>query len=290
MEGRIIVRGVLVGALGGLLAFIFARIFAEPVIGRAIDYESGRDNARMALDKAAGLPTGSMGPDLFSRSVQQNVGIGIGMILFGVAMGALFAVVYSVTVGRVGNLSPRNLALLLAGGLFLGVYLVPFLKYPANPPSIGHPETIRDRAGLYLLMVACSLLFLIGAVWLGRRLAPRFGNWTASLLAAGAFIVTIGIVMWLLPSLGHLSANTAEYSVAATETPQPLKDRSGAILYPGFPADDLYLFRLYSVAAQLILWATIGLCFAPLAGRLFGSSSSGPQVAHEGNLGSSAPY
>lgn len=49
MEGRIIVRGVLVGALGGLLAFIFARIFAEPVIGRAIDYESGRDDARMAL-------------------------------------------------------------------------------------------------------------------------------------------------------------------------------------------------------------------------------------------------
>jgi hypothetical protein len=81
----------------------------------------------------------------------------------------------------------------------------------------------------------------------------------------------------------------AEYGVAATETPLPLRDRSGAILYPGFPADDRYLFRLYSVAAQLILWVTIGLCFAPLAGRLFGSGRSAPQVAHEGHLGSSAP-
>jgi hypothetical protein len=49
------------------------------------------------------------------------------------------------------------------------------------------------------------------------------------------------------------------------------------------------MFRLYSVAAQLILWATIGLCFAPLAGRLFGSGRSAPQVAQQGHLCSSAP-
>ena len=220
-----------------------------------------------------------MGPEIFSRTGPVRTwALRIGMILFGVAMGALFAVVYSVTVGRVGNLSPRNLALLLAGGLFLGVYLVPFLKYPANPPSIGHPETIGARTGLYLVMVVCSLLFLLAAVWLGRRLAPRFGNWTATLLAAGAFIVAIGIVMLLLPSLGHLSANTAEYGAAATETPQPLRDSAGTIVYPGFPADDLYAFRLYSVGNQLILWATIGLCFAPLASRLFGSAGTSQEV------------
>ena len=48
-------------------------------------------------------------------------------------------------------------------------------------------------------------------------------------------------------------------------------------IYPGFPADDLYLFRLYSVMAQAILWATIGLCFAPMASRLLGSDTSVPQ-------------
>src|SRR4029077_16470356 len=107
-------------------------------------------------------------------------------------------------------------------------------------------------------------------VLLGRWLAPRFGNWNATMLAGGAFIIAIGIVMLLLPSLGHLSANT----VTTTETPQPLRDPSGTIVYPGFPADDLYAFRLYSVANQLILWATIGLCFAPWANRLFGSSNA----------------
>ena len=82
------------------------------------------------------------------------------MILFGMAMGALFAVVYAVCLGRVGNLRPRTLALLVAAGGFLGFYLVPFLKYPANPPAIGHEDTIKARSGLYLIMVVCSIAFL----------------------------------------------------------------------------------------------------------------------------------
>src|ERR1700750_1999090 len=96
MEKRLILRGVLAGAVAGLLAFVFARIFAEPQITKAIDYESGRDAAQAALDKAAGLPAEAAGPDIFSRSVQANVGIGVGLIFFGMAMGAIFAVVYTV--------------------------------------------------------------------------------------------------------------------------------------------------------------------------------------------------
>ena len=40
------------------------------------------------------------------------------------------------------------------------------------------------------------------------------------------------------------------------------------IIYPGFPADVLFNFRLCSVAAQVILWSVIGLIFAPMPGRL----------------------
>jgi hypothetical protein len=271
MEKRIILRGVLVGALAGLLAFVFARIFAEPQIQAAIDYESGRDQAQAVLDKAAGLPVGDEGPEIFSRAVQANIGIGAGMVLFGVAMGALFAVAYAVCLGRVGNLRPRTLSMLVAGGGFLGIYLVPFVKYPANPPSIGHPATIGVRGALYVLMMVCSVAFLIGAVVLGKRLARRFGNWNATLLAALAFVVVIGIVMALLPSLGELAANIRDYGQQATETPQPLRNPAGQIVYPGFPADVLWDFRFYSVAAQAILWATLGLVFAPLAERLLAS-------------------
>ncbi|MFJ7213627.1 CbtA family protein [Amycolatopsis sp. NPDC098790] len=195
MEKKLVLRGPLAGALGGLLAFVFARIFAEHLIQSAIDYESGRSEAEAALNQAAGLPVESEGPEVFSRAIQANVGIGVGMIIFGVAMGALFAVVYTVSLGRAGRVRPRVLALLVAGAGFLALYLVPFLKYPANPPSIGHPETIGARGGLYLTMVAASILFLAGAVWLGKRLSTRLGTWNATLVAAAAFVVVIGVPM-----------------------------------------------------------------------------------------------
>ncbi len=270
MEKRLILRGLAAGALAGLLAFVFARIFAEPQIGKAVAYESGRDAAQAALDRAAGLPGEAAGPDLFSRTVQADVGIGVGLVLFGAAMGAVFAVVYAVCLGRVGNLRPRSLALLVAGGGFLGFYLVPFLKYPANPPAIGHEDTIRARTGLYLIMVVCSITLLALAVWFGQRLRPRFGNWNATLIALGALAVAIGIVMALLPPLGHLAANRRDFGDHATETPLPLRDRQGTIVYPGFPADVLFAFRFYSVAAQLLLWSAIGLVFGPLAERVLG--------------------
>src|SRR5947209_896864 len=134
MEKRIIWRGILAGALGGVLAFVFARIFAEPQIQKAIAYETARDAAQDALDKAAGQPVAVADPDVFSRTIQADVGIGVGLIFFGAAMGALFAVAYALYLGRAGNLRPRTLAVLVAGGGFVGMYLMPFLKYPANPP------------------------------------------------------------------------------------------------------------------------------------------------------------
>jgi predicted cobalt transporter CbtA len=54
------------------------------------------------------------------------------------------------------------------------------------------------------------------------------------------------------------------------ETPAPMRNASGAIIYPGFPADVLYEFRLLSLVTQLVLWVTIGVTFATLARRLLG--------------------
>ncbi|WP_371402810.1 CbtA family protein [Kribbella sp. NBC_00662] len=268
MERKLILRGALAGAVAGLIAFVFARIFAESQIQAAIDYESGRDAAQHALDEAAGLPVDHGGHELFSRTLQANIGIGVGVVLFGIAMGALFAVAYAICLGRVGKLRPRNLAMLVALGGFLAVYFVPFLKYPANPPAIGHEDTIHDRGNLYLAMVACSIVLLIGAVLLGKRLQPRFGNWNATLLALAAYVAIVGVLMAVLPSVGQLAANVEEYGRHATETPLPLTDDKGNIVFPGFDADTLYEFRLYSVAAQVLLWGAIGLIFGPLAERL----------------------
>jgi hypothetical protein len=268
MEKQLIGRGVLSGAFAGLIAFVFARIFAEPVIQKAIDYESARDAAQAALDKAAGLAVPAAGPDIFSRTIQADVGIGAGLILFGAAMGALVAVAYAICLGRTGKIRPLQLGLLVPAFFFLGMYVVPFMKYPANPPAIGHEDTIRERGALFLITVFCSCLFLFLAVYFGQKLHARYSAWTSTLLVGGGYLVAMTILFLVLPQLGHLDSNVVEYGRHATETPLPLKDLDGKIVFPGFPADVLFNFRLYSIGAQLLLWTTIGLVFAPMAERL----------------------
>jgi predicted cobalt transporter CbtA len=250
VEKRLIGRGLLAGAIGAVLAFAFARLCAEPVIGRAIAFEDGRIDA----ENAHGVH--EHGAELFSRGVQSNAGLGFGVLIFGVAMGALFGVLFCVIAPRATSVGARELSLALAAAAFIAVYLVPFVKYPPNPPAVGQADTIGARTGWYLVMVLASVVLAIAAVWLARGLTARYGAWHGRLLAAGAYISSVAVVMVLLPDVD--------------ETPQPLRDASGAISYPGFPADVLYEFRLLSLAAQLVLWVTIGVTFATLAGRLLG--------------------
>jgi len=160
------------------------------------------------------------------------------------------------------------LAVLVAAAGFLTIYLVPFAKYPANPPAIGHEDTIRARGSLFLTVLLVGLLALVLAVAVGQHLATRFGSWNATLLAGAGYLGLLTVLFLVLPPVGHLHANVVEYGRHATETPLPLTDANGTIVFPGFPADVLAEFRVYSVAAQVILWSTIGLVFAPLAERV----------------------
>ncbi len=284
MELRVIGRGVLAGFVAGVLGFVFARIFAEPFINQAIAYESGRDDILAKLNQAAGRTVAPDGPEIFSRGIQSTIGAATGIIAFSVAMGALVAVAYVVLHGRF-QIRPSQLAWMIAGFGFLGVYLLPFVKYPANPPAIGHDFTIATRGHLYLAMVGSSLVLLGAAVYLARRLRPRFGTLNAVLISAVGFLVVYGVLIGLLPSLGNLSANVAHtgqfgYARAATETPQPITNilstpltidgksiAPGQIVYPGFDADVLWKFRWYSILNQLLIWTTIAIAFGALLDR-----------------------
>lgn len=260
MEKQIIWRGLLAGAVAGVLAFVFARIFVEPQIELAIGYEEGIGAAHEALEHGHGGHGGHGhshdGEGGITRAIQMNVGLGLGLLAFSVAIGALFSVVYAVAYGRIGNASARMTSLYVAGGMLLSLYIVPSLKYPASPPALSLDETIRQRTLLYLATVVLSVALLVAAVYLGRRWAARLGAWNASVAAAGAYIAAVAVMMLVLPSIN--------------ETPGPLRDDNGAIVYEGFPADLLYEFRLYALGTQVVVYATIGLVFAAMISRLLG--------------------
>src|SRR5437660_742315 len=109
------------------------------------------------------------------KTVASAVDLSVAKAAMWLSLTAFLALVvlYCRLYGRVGNLSPRSLSLLLAGGMFLSLYLIPFLKYPPNPPATSIEETIRQRTLLYVLIVVLSAALLVAAVYLGHRLVAQ---------------------------------------------------------------------------------------------------------------------
>jgi 2-C-methyl-D-erythritol 2,4-cyclodiphosphate synthase len=150
---RLIACGVLAGAVGGLVAFVFARIGAEPIVGHVINIVGVRMQAPSAVDEH--------GAELLSSSVQATGEMAFAVVSFGAAMGALLAAAFAVTYVRIDSVRPGALALVLAGDAFAALSLVPSVKYR---PPLGREAIISQRTGLYLLMVGLSVALVIGGV------------------------------------------------------------------------------------------------------------------------------
>ena len=102
-------------------------------------------------------------PELVSRPVQAGLGLFVAVMVYSAAFGGLFGLAFAFAQGRMPGDSAAG-GWRLAGLVgFIAIYLVPNLKYPANPPSVGNPETIGMRTALYFGMIGISLAAIVGA-------------------------------------------------------------------------------------------------------------------------------
>ncbi len=239
MATTLLVRGLIAGLIAGLLVFAIGRFVGEPQVDQAIAFETAMDEAKARAAIAVGHPAEEPDVELVSRPHQAGWGLFTGTMVYSAAFGGLFALVFGFVYGRVGVADPRVIALLLASGGFIAAFIVPDLKYPSNPPSVGQPDTIGIRTAMYFLMMACSIGALIGAVAVRQNLAQRQGVWNATLIGAGFYTVFMAVVMVLLP--------------VVQEVPS------------GFDAVVLWRFRLATIAMQFVMWTTLGLLFGALA-------------------------
>ena len=244
MVVQLLLRGMLVGVLAGLLAFGFARVFGEPQVDRAIAFEEQLSQAKGEAPE----------PELVSRPTQAGPGLLTAVVVFGAAIGGLFSLAFAFVHGRVGRFGARTTAALLALAGFVSIVLVPTLKYPGNPPSVGDPETIGSRTALYFAMLVISVAALAFAIKFARGLMARHGTWNAVLAGGAIYVVTIAVAQYVLPAINEVPAQ--------------------------FSADLLWRFRIASLGIHAILWATIGLAFGYLTERALAAQSAGhdPQL------------
>jgi predicted cobalt transporter CbtA len=247
MVGQLLLRGMLVGVVAALLAFGFAKVFGEPQIERAIAFEKRMGDAEAGHAQGGHVHDSGPAharddePELVSRKTQAGLGLLVGVVVYGAAIGGLFALAFAFVNGRLGALGARATAALLALGAYVAIVIVPALKYPANPPAVGNPDTIGSRTALFFAMLAISVVALAAAVALARRLWARHGGWSATLVAGAAFIAVIALVQALMPTVDEVP--------------------------PEFSASVLWRFRLASLGMHLVLWTTIGLLFGWLTER-----------------------
>ncbi|WP_097260221.1 CbtA family protein [Streptomyces sp. TLI_55] len=225
---NLLVRGMLAGLVAGLAALVVAYFLGEPRVDQAIAFEEAHAHEHG-------------GEELVSRTLQSTAGLSTGVLVYGVAFGGIAALAYCFALGRIGRFGPRASALLLAVAGLVAVYVVPFLKYPANPPAVGDPDTLDQRTALFFLMIVLSVLLTVGTVILGKRLAPRLGNWNATLAAGAFFVLVVGLAYAFLPSFNEVPEH--------------------------FPAALLWQYRLAALAVQVTLWTAFGLVFGLLAER-----------------------
>lgn len=235
MTARYLRRGMAAGLLAGLLAGLFAFVSGEPLLDQAIALESSAHT-----DHAVHGQAHAEGGEVFSRSTQK-AGLFVATGFTGVFVGGLFGLAFTYFRGRLASESDWGRSLSLAAGIFAGAALFPFLKYPANPPTVGDPATIRARTAAYFAMVGLSLLAVLIS-WYASGLLQRRGVSTpVRHVTVGLGLAAVVITLFLV--------------LPATSDPGD------------FPAGLLWSFRLSSLGTQLVLWTGLGVFFGALCER-----------------------
>jgi predicted cobalt transporter CbtA len=153
---------LLAGAIAGTILGILNQGIVEPYIEQAIALE----NQKAVAEEGEIINLVEFNN---YRLWQRGGEIAAGTIL-GTSIAALFGIVFAYSRKSIPGASNKKKALILAAIMWFVLFLVPALKYPANPPAVGDPETIYYRQSLYIVYLAISGFAVLGLAFLYRRM------------------------------------------------------------------------------------------------------------------------
>ncbi|KOV85068.1 CbtA family protein [Nocardia sp. NRRL S-836] len=221
-------RGLAAGGIAGVASALVQLLVTEIPIRAALAVEEARE--------PGGHSHG--GEEAVVSRGAQVVGGMLGVVIVGIAVGLVFATAYALSKRWFTTRTPFSRSTALGVAVFGAVALLPWLKYPANPPAVGDPDTVDYRTALYLGVVAAGLVIVWAASWLAARLAawPQPLRVTAVLLAV---VAAVAVVLVAFP--------------APPDT-----------IPADMPVNVLWQFRLSSLAQLATLYVGLGVVFGLL--------------------------
>ncbi|MDE1844395.1 MAG: CbtA family protein [Thaumarchaeota archaeon] len=181
----VISAGILAGLVHGMLNIVVV----EPYLDNAI----GIENQRMFAEGQA-KDTPQFWKQFSDYRIWQKQGSIVAGAMLGASTGALFGLVFAYSKKSLPGNSDIKKALILAVIMWAVLYFIPFLKYPANPPTVGDPDTITFRATTYALFVALSGFGAIGFSMLYKKMRNK------KFLAFVGYIGFMGITFVVMPA------------------------------------------------------------------------------------------
>jgi len=176
------------GALSGTVHGIVNLAIVEPYLDEAIGIENRN---LFASGEEEDTPQFWVEYDAY-RDWQKGGQVLAGTIL-GTSIGSLFGIVYALSRNSLKGKNDLQKTLVLAGIMWLTIYFIPFLKYPANPPTVGDGETVVLRAILYLSFIAISGLGAVGFYQLSKKI--KFKSRIIPVVGYGVFMVIAFVLM-----------------------------------------------------------------------------------------------
>ncbi len=218
------------GAMAGLVHGSSNLVLVEPYLDEAIGIENQKLFSSGEEEDTLDFWVEYQGYREWQKGGQLLAGV-----ILGTSIGALFGIVYALSRNSLPGNNDVKKTLILAGLMWLTIYFIPFLKYPANPPTVGEPETVVLRSILYLSFIAISGFSSIGFYKLSKKFVGK-----KKLISITGYAVFISLVFFIMP-----------------ENPDPITA----------PMDLVTGFRVMSVLAVSTFWISVGLFLGLLWNR-----------------------
>ena len=177
------------GAFAGLVHGSANLVLVEPYLDEAIGIENQNLFASGEEDDTLEFWIEYEGYRTWQKGGQLLAGV-----ILGTSIGALFGIVFTLSRNSLPGNNNIKKALILAGIMWFTIYFIPFLKYPANPPTVGEAETVVLRSILYLSFIAISGFAAVGFYKLSKIFKGK-----KKLVALIGYVVFVSVVFVVMP-------------------------------------------------------------------------------------------